>query len=88
MQTFVIYDVVDNKVRLKIADTCLDYGLERIQYSAFRGNLGRNHRQELAMKLKNRLGKAEGCIHIIALCDKDAAAVVEMGKVLSERAGK
>jgi len=85
MRTFVIYDVSEDKIRNKVADVCLDYGLERIQYSAFRGDLTANRRQELVMKLQSRFGKAEGCIHIIALCDKDAARVVQMGKVLAER---
>jgi len=85
MRTFVIYDVVENRVRTKIADTCLDYGLERIQYSAFRGDLSANRRQELALKLKDRFGKAEGCIHILPLCEKDDAAVIQLGKLLAER---
>ena len=33
--TFVIYDVEDDRVRTRVSNTCKDYGLERIQYSAF-----------------------------------------------------
>ncbi len=88
MRTFVIYDVSEDKIRNKVADVCLDYGLERIQYSTFRGDLTNNRRQELAMKLQSRFGKAAGCIHIIALCEKDAAAVVQVGKVLAERSDR
>lgn len=85
MESYVIYDVVSDKVRKKIADTCLDYGMERIQFSAFRGDLTTNRRQELILKLRKRFGKSEGCIHILALCDKDAAHVEQIGKVLAER---
>ena len=85
MLTFVVYDVVSDKVRQKVADACLDYGLERVQYSTFRGDLTANRRQELALRLKERLGEKEGCIHVIPVCEKDAAAVAEMGKVLAER---
>jgi len=35
MNCIVIYDIVDDGLRSKVADTCLDYGLARIQYSAF-----------------------------------------------------
>ena len=81
----MVYDVVDDKVRKKVADVCLDYGLERVQYSAFCGDLNANRRQELALKLRAKFGGAEGCIHVIALCDKDDAATVQIGKVLRER---
>ena len=37
--------------RQKIADACLDYGLERIQYSAFCGQLDASRRSELAARL-------------------------------------
>ena len=35
MHTYVIYDIVKDRIRKKIADVCLDYGLKRIQYSSF-----------------------------------------------------
>jgi hypothetical protein len=39
MQSLLIYDIPDDRARQKVADACLDYGLERIQYSAFLGEL-------------------------------------------------
>ena len=39
MQSLLIYDIPDDRARQKIADACLDYGLQRIQYSAFLGEL-------------------------------------------------
>jgi len=37
MTSLLIYDMPDDKLRAKVADICLDYGLDRIQYSAFLG---------------------------------------------------
>lgn len=85
MQIFVVYDIVDDKLRTKIADICLDYGLKRVQYSTFIGDLSSNRRQELALKLRSRFKAAEGCIYILSLCERDAAQVVKMGKALYER---
>jgi len=82
MKTFVIYDIVSDKIRQKIADICLNYGLERVQYSAFYGDLTVNRRQELALKLADRLGKNRGRIHIIPLCEKDSLMVRVLGKLL------
>ena len=60
MRTYVIYDIVKDRIRKKIADICLDYGLERIQYSAFLGNINTTRRRALEEKLAAQLGKTEG----------------------------
>jgi CRISPR-associated protein Cas2 len=73
MQTYVVYDIVEDKVRKRIADVCLDYGLQRVQYSAFLGDLSRDRREALAQRLAQRLGKQEGKIEVIPVCDKDFA---------------
>lgn len=70
MQTIVIYDVPSDKVRNKIADVCLDYGLTRIQFSAFRGDMTANRREELLRKVKRHLGSKEGNIQVFPVCDK------------------
>jgi len=31
----LIYDIENDRLRTRIADACMDYGLERIQFSAF-----------------------------------------------------
>ena len=57
MNCLLLYDVTDDRKRAKIADACLDYGLDRIQYSAFTGDLTRNLQEELFVKLRTLLGK-------------------------------
>ncbi|RJQ27283.1 MAG: CRISPR-associated endonuclease Cas2 [Peptococcaceae bacterium] len=71
MQTLVIYDIVEDKIRNRVAEACKDYGLTRIQWSAFSGNLNYNRRQELYLRLRRTLGKSEGNIQIYPICDKD-----------------
>ncbi|MFQ5433970.1 MAG: CRISPR-associated endonuclease Cas2 [Anaerolineae bacterium] len=71
MNCILIYDISDDQKRTKIADACLDYGLDRIQYSAFAGNISRNHQEELFLKIKMLLGKKPGKIQLIPICDKD-----------------
>ena len=78
MYTLVIYDIVDDRLRTRIAETCKDYGLQRIQYSAFLGDLNRNRREELQQRLRRLLGKKEGNIQIYPLCDKDISLRVEI----------
>ena len=67
----LIYDIEDDRLRTRVADVCMDYGLERIQFSAFFGKLNRNRRQELALKVKNELGGENGRVRIIPVCEED-----------------
>lgn len=71
MRCLLIYDIVDDKTRTKIADACLDYGLDRVQYSAFCGDITRNLQEELFLKLTDLLGKREGSIQLLPICHKD-----------------
>ena len=71
MNCLLIYDIVDDRRRTKIADACLDYGLDRIQYSAFHGNISRNLQGELFQKVTDILGKKVGSIQLIPICSTD-----------------
>lgn len=35
VSVILIYDIEDDKLRTRAAEVCFDYGLERIQFSAF-----------------------------------------------------
>jgi CRISPR-associated protein Cas2 len=69
--TLVVYDIPDDRKRTKIADACLDYGLDRIQFSAFLGALLPTHQQELMLKVKKILGKKAGNIQLFSMCAED-----------------
>ena len=63
----VLYDISDDRTRTKISEACKDYGLDRIQFSAFSGRLTRTARDELEMRLGKTLGKHSGMITLIQL---------------------
>jgi CRISPR-associated protein Cas2 len=67
----LIYDIENDRLRTRVADVCMDYGLERIQFSAFFGKLNRNRRQELALRVRNELGDESGRVRIIPVCEQD-----------------
>ncbi len=76
LRTLVIYDIEDDKIRLKVSETCLDYGLARIQYSAFLGALNRNKREELFLRLCSILEDNPGKLLLQPICDKDVKDVL------------
>jgi len=71
VSVILIYDIEDDKLRTRAANVCFDYGLERIQFSAFFGKLNRNRRQELSLRLQRELGSESGRIRLIPICEQD-----------------
>lgn len=69
---FVLYDIPSNRVRLRIASACLDFGLERIQWSAFRGVLTSEQRGRLIERLVLEIGSERGRLHVVPVCAADA----------------
>jgi CRISPR-associated protein Cas2 len=67
----VLYDIQIDRIRTRISDACLDYGLERVQYSAFLGKLSRNKREELWLRLQATLEDHPGKILLQPICEKD-----------------
>lgn len=67
----LIYDIENDRLRALASDICLNYGLERIQFSAFFGKLNRNRRQELALHLQREMGGEAARIRIIPICEQD-----------------
>lgn len=76
----VIYDITSDRIRNKVADACQDYGLDRIQYSAFLGELSRTHQEELMLRVKALLGDEEGCIQLIPISATNWGDRLEVGR--------
>jgi CRISPR-associated protein Cas2 len=74
MRCLVVYDIVVDRVRARVAEACLDYGLQRIQYSAFLGDLSHNRQEELLLRVRRELGRTEGHVALFPLCDPDFRA--------------
>ncbi|GIW26189.1 CRISPR-associated endonuclease Cas2 [Meiothermus sp.] len=63
----VLYDITDDRIRTKASDACKDYGLDRIQFSAYSGRLTKAAREELEIRLGKILGDHSGAITVIQL---------------------
>ncbi len=68
MIRLLIYDIEDDRIRDKIAKECGNFGLERVQFSAFWGELTDNRCEELLLKCSDLLEDKPGRIHIFSLC--------------------
>ena len=68
---YIFYDIADDAIRNRVANACKDYGLERIQFSGFQGELNRNLRGELFLRIEGILGNHSGKVLILPVCEKD-----------------
>ena len=64
---FVIYDISANSKRQKVSEQCKNFGLKRIQKSAFCGPLTKNLAEMLAIKCKEIIEKKDG-VFVIPAC--------------------
>ena len=71
MHVIVFYDVTSDRIRKKFADVCLDYGLDRTQFSAFVGDIAPGHQRELMLKLKGLLKDQPGAILLVPINRKE-----------------
>jgi CRISPR-associated protein Cas2 len=73
MRLLAIYDIHDDGLRQRAADLLKDFGLVRVQYSAFAGDLSRNRRGMLEISVKGLLtdvrSAVEDRIYVLPLCD-------------------
>jgi len=76
----VIYDITDDNLRALVAETLKDYGLQRIQYSAFIGNLRRDKLNSLTVDLKNLVKDLVENVQIFPMCDTCFKGRREIGK--------
>ena len=61
---WLLYDIGNQRRRLKIAQLCKDYGLRRIQKSCFFGNMNLDKTGEFAKKM-SQIVEAEDCVCMI-----------------------
>ncbi|KUO53433.1 MAG: CRISPR-associated protein Cas2 [Desulfitibacter sp. BRH_c19] len=76
MLVWVIYDIVSDKVRGKVARQCTNVGLYRVQKSVFLGDVEDNVLDELIL-----------CLEDTVDLDKDSVYVFPMSKAELKKAG-
>lgn len=79
MFILIRYDVPDNKRRLKIANTLLDFGGERVQYSVFECHITQRNLDRLQARLHKLIDKEEDSIRFYSLCEVCRPKVLLLG---------
>jgi CRISPR-associated protein Cas2 len=74
MRLLVIYDIGDDGLRVRTAELLKDFGLERVQYSAFAGDLTRNRREMMEIRVSGLLDadvrrRPTDRVYVLPMCD-------------------
>ena len=84
MLLWLIYDISDNRIRKGTSETCKDYGLSRIQKSAFFGDIKpeavKYLSQDIEDILKRDAGSEEDSVLIIPSCRACMQKKIVIGK--------
>jgi len=79
----VLYDMSNDRCRTKVADICLDYGLDRDQYSVFVGQLKARQIRALSKELRQQ-AKDDAYILILPISADDWDKRIELGSPIHE----
>lgn len=77
-RVLLIYDIAHDATRTKVACVCEDYGLDRVQLSAFAGRLTRPHQRELMKCIERLMQHREGVVTLYPIGQEAWEAQIEI----------
>lgn len=80
MLTWVVYDISKDRTRTKIANRCLDFGLERVQKSVFLGDIPPNRVEEILQFSGELLNLETDAVYVFPMCKDDFQKVRIVGQ--------
>jgi len=86
LRYLVIYDISDDRLRFKVSDVLKNYGLKRIQKSAFIGYLTRAKLSSLVVDIRAIV--VDDNLKIFPICDIDYRGMISIGREYREEAGE
>ena len=85
MLVWVIYDIIENKVRSKVAKACKGAGIYRVQKSVFLGELDKNQIDQLTLKIKSFINKNKDSVYIFPMWDVDFKKTKLLGQAFDKK---
>ncbi|MDI9624118.1 MAG: CRISPR-associated endonuclease Cas2 [Candidatus Aenigmatarchaeota archaeon] len=70
MLTLIIYDISEDNYRSKLVKFLQEYGLKRIQYSGFLGDINPNDRIVMAKEIEKFISSEKDSIYMVPMCNR------------------
>lgn len=77
---WLLYDISADRRRTRVAKACKQYGLIRVQQSAFLGKMKRNRFDELGEKCLGLIDEETDSLYLFPFCQEDFRAVKVLGQ--------
>ncbi len=77
---WLIYDIVEDKQRIKVAKECKKSGLIRVQKSVFLGKLESNRFDELSEKCLDLIDEETDSVYLFPFCQEDFRNIKVLGQ--------
>jgi CRISPR-associated protein Cas2 len=77
---WIIYDIVKDKDRTKVAKSCKKMGLIRVQKSVFLGRLAWNRFDELTERCRELIDEERDSVYLFPFCQEDFRRVEVLGQ--------
>ncbi|MBE0524902.1 MAG: CRISPR-associated endonuclease Cas2 [Methanosarcinales archaeon] len=84
MLVWVVYDIVENKIRKKVSDSCKNIGLYRVQKSVFLGELNANKRDSLALQCEELIDADVDSVYIFPMDEQSFKQVKLIGQAFNK----
>ena len=84
MLVWVVYDIVENRIRKKVSDSCKNIGLYRVQKSVFLGELNANKRDSLALQCEELIDKDVDSVYIFPMDEQSFRQVKLIGQAFNK----
>ena len=85
MICWVIYDIKEDKTRSRIAKSCKQAGLYRVQYSVFLGTLNANQKDELELICEDLIDPDEDRVYIFPMNKQELKDTVLLGQAFDKK---
>lgn len=85
MICWVLYDITEDKARNKVAKSCKQAGLYRVQYSVFLGTLTPDQKDELEVKIQDLMDEEEDSVYIFPMNKQELQDCSLLGQAFDKK---
>jgi CRISPR-associated protein Cas2 len=82
---WVIYDIKKTKIRTKVAKSCQESGLYRVQKSVFLGSINKTRLDELDLRIHSLIEEKKDSVYIFPMCEQDFKKTILLGQAFDKK---
>ena len=80
IRVWIVYDIVEDGKRARVAKYCKQAGLIRVQKSVFLGTLELNRLDELSERCKQEIDENKDSVYLFPFCEEDFKKIKVLGQ--------